>query len=262
MPHGPDEPVSVWRERHTIRAGETDATRHATPTALCDLFQEVAGNHAWTLGVALDQIVDAHRETWMLYRLALRLHAPPRWRDVVTVETWPCGVERIYAVRDFRVSDEAGRTLAEASTSWLIVDLEGRRPSRAPRTRLDWNANVPRVLPEAFQRRLPAPDGEAHAVEFDVRRSDIDRNGHVNHTRMLAWVLDGAPGPHHDGTRVTSLDAEFLAEALPGERVRVSSAPDDAGGSWRHAVTRPADGRLLLKARTAWVPTADVQKHA
>lgn len=254
MPQSPEEAVAVWRERHAIRAGETDRTRHITPTALCDLFQEAAGNHAWTLGVALDQIVAAHRETWMLYRLALRLYAPPRWRDVVTVETWPCGVERIYAVRDFRVRDDGGSALVEASTLWLVVDLDERRPTRSPRTRIDWRADVPRALPDVFARRLAPLAGDAHAREFDVRRSDLDRNGHVNHVRMLAWVLDATPDARGEGAQVTGLDAEFLAEALPGERVRVTSAPEDGGATWLHAVTRPADGRLLLKARTAWAP--------
>jgi medium-chain acyl-[acyl-carrier-protein] hydrolase len=244
--------ASVWRERVRIRAGETDPSRRATPLALCDILQEAAGNHAWTLGVALDQIVAEHRETWMLYRFALRLHDAPRWRDEITVETWPCGVERIYAVRDFCVRSDDGRTLAEASTTWLVVDLEGRRPSRDPRTPIDWSAGRPRALPDAFTRRLPTLTEATHTRAFEVRRSDLDLNGHVNHVRMLAWVLDALPDMRCDGARLTSLDAEFVAEALRGETVNSTCAPEGDGATWLHAVTRPSDGKLLLKARTGW----------
>jgi medium-chain acyl-[acyl-carrier-protein] hydrolase len=244
--------ATVWRERHRIRASETDPSRRATPAALCDLLQEAAGNHAWALGVALDQIVEAHRETWMLYRLALRVAEAPRWRDEVTVETWPCGVERLYAVRDFRVLADDGRALAEASTTWLVVDLDSRRPARNPRTPLDWTAGAPRALPDAFLRRLPVLTEAAHERAFEVRRGDLDLNGHVNHVHMLAWALDAVPDARCEGARVASVDAEFLAEALPGETVRSSCAPEGDGATWLHAVTRPSDGRLLLKARTGW----------
>lgn len=247
-----DRVATVWTERVRIRASDADPTRRATPLALCDIMQEAAGNHAWALGVALDQIVEAHRETWMLYRLALRLYDAPRWRDEVTVETWPCGVERIYAVRDFRISNPAGETLAEASTTWLVVDLESRRPSREPRTPIGWKADRPRALPDAFQRRLPTLSEEAHARTFEVRRGDIDLNGHVNHVHMLGWVFDALPDARFDGARVVSLDAEFVAEALQGESVRSACAPEGDGSTWLHVVTRPADGRLLLKARTGW----------
>ncbi len=254
--HDDDRPATVWRERARIRASEADPTGRATPLALCDIMQEAAGNHARTLGVALDQIVEAHRETWMLYRLALRLHDAPRWRDEVTVETWPCGVERIYAVRDFRVVGDDGRALAEASTTWLVVDLDSRRPSRDPRTPIGWRADRPRALPDAFQRRLPTLAEGAHAKGFEVRRSDIDLNGHVNHVHMLGWALDALPDARCEGARVTSVDAEFIAEALQGESVLSVCAPEGDGATWLHAVTRPSDGRLLLKARTAWSPLA------
>lgn len=247
-----DGVATVWRERARIRASEVGPTRHATPLALCDLMQEAAGNHAWSIGVAIDQIVEAHRETWMLYRLALRLYDAPRWRDEVTVETWPCGVERIYAVRDFRIVDDAGRTLAEASSSWLVVDLDGRRPARDPRTRIGWTTDRPRALPEAFQRRLPTLAEASSAKTFEVRRGDIDFNGHVNHVHMIGWVLDALPDARCDEAPVTSLDVEFLAEALAGETVRSACAPEGDGATWLHAVTRPSDGRLLLKARTGW----------
>ncbi|MFO0648979.1 MAG: thioesterase [Polyangiales bacterium] len=247
-----DRVATVWTERVRIRASETDPTRRATPLALCDIMQEAAGNHAWTLGVALDQIVETHRETWMLYRLALRLYDAPRWRDEVIVETWPCGVERIYAVRDFRLSTPEGAVLAEASTTWLVVDLESRRPSREPRTPIGWSADRPRALPDAFQRRLPTLAAETHAKTFEVRRGDIDLNGHVNHVHMLGWVLDALPDVRCEGARLVSLDAEFVAEALPGEAVRSACAAEGDGATWLHAVVRPADGRLLLKARTGW----------
>lgn len=248
--------VPVRSERFRVRSYEVDAAGFATLPTLCNLFQEAADRHASELGVAVDQIVAAHRETWMLYRLALRCASPPRWRDEVTVETWPCGQERLYAVREYRLLAADGRTLAEGATAWLVVDLDTRRITRSPRTRIDWRAGRGRAMPDAFRGRLPALDGAAaHAAEFAVRRGEIDVNGHVNHVHYVAWALDAAPAACWEGSRPVAFEAEYVAEALPGDAVRARSAPCE-GDAWAHEVTNAADGRVLLRARSAWAPTA------
>lgn len=82
-----NDTVPLWSDTFRVRASEVDAAGEATLPALCNLLQEAADRHAASLGVAVDQILAEHGETWVLHRLALRLHRPARWRDEVTVET-------------------------------------------------------------------------------------------------------------------------------------------------------------------------------
>ncbi len=251
MEPSPDD-VPVWVEHASVRSIDIDASHRATPLALCDLLQEVAGNHAHHLGVAIDQIGPRYGETWMLHRLRVRFDGRPRWRDAVTVETWPCGVDRIYAVRDFCVRDADGRVLVEASSTWLVVDLAARRIVRDSKTRFSWVSPRPRVMPDGFARRLPSLDVPAFARDFVVRPSEIDMNGHVNHVHMLAWALDTLPAKVTHGRELAELEAEFVNEAHVDTPVRALCAPEGDDGRWLHAAAHGDDGRVLLKARTVW----------
>lgn len=247
-------PLPVWTESFRVRSYEVDATGLATVPALCNLLQEAADRHAVSYGVAVDQILAAHAETWVLYRLALRVHRAPRWRDEVTVETWPCGRERLFTVREYRVLDREGALLAEGASAWLVMDPVARRLVRHPKTRVDWRAERGRAWPEAFGEKIPAVAGDARERALSVRRGEIDVNGHVNHVHFIAWALEAVDEARWSTGRVASFDVEYQAEALPGDVVVARASPDDGGLRWRHEVVRPADGRVLIRAQSTWAP--------
>jgi medium-chain acyl-[acyl-carrier-protein] hydrolase len=241
-----------WSERFRIRGYECDRSRCITPQALCDLLQETAARHTFSLGIALEQTIAAHNETWILHRLALRIHEAPKIREDIVIETWPCSVERIDAIREFCVRDTKGRILAEAATSWLMVSCDDRRILREPVTPYDWSTARERALPDVFRKRVVAPTEATHVKEFDVRRHDIDLNHHVNHVHFLTWALEALPDTQCQTFQLVALDVEYLAEALPGERVRSECCGSDGLAHWQHQVVRSNDERVLLKMRSSW----------
>ncbi|MEW6336894.1 MAG: acyl-[acyl-carrier-protein] thioesterase [Acidobacteriota bacterium] len=242
---------AVWPEDVRVRASEADAAGLLSPRALCDWLQEAAGNHATALGWAVDQLA-GRGLTWVLSRLHLRVTRYPAWRESVRVETWPAGAERLYAVREFRLTGTDEEELAVATSGWLLVDLASRRPQRPPAEIHEMARNTPaRVIPDRFERlgEVAASDG---SESFTARASEVDLNGHVNNVALIAWVLDSAPHEHLETHRLAELEVEFRAESRQGDRVVSRWATD--GATRLHAVTREADGRELLRARTVWAP--------
>jgi medium-chain acyl-[acyl-carrier-protein] hydrolase len=248
-----NEAVPLGASTFRVRSYEVDARGALTLPSLCDLFQEAADRHASTFGAAVDQVVDAYGETWVLYRLAVRVHRAPRWREAVRVETWPCGRERLYTVREYRALSADGELLAEGASAWLAMDLATRRLPREPRTPLDWRSERGRAWPEAFRARLPHVGEVGPAVDFPVRRGEIDVNGHVNHVHYLAWALEAAPETiWRDATPVAAA-VEYAAEALAGDVVRARSEVQ-GDGALACALTHAGDGRVLARALTRWTP--------
>jgi medium-chain acyl-[acyl-carrier-protein] hydrolase len=247
------DPVPLGATTFRVRSYEVDARGSLTLPSLCDLFQEAADRHASTFGAAVDQVVAAYGETWVLYRLAVRVHRAPRWREDVRVETWPCGRERLYAVREYRALSADGELLAEGASAWLAMDLATRRLPREPRTPLDWRGERGRAWPDAFRARLPRVDEAAPAVDFAVRRGEIDVNGHVNHVHYLTWALEAAPEALWRASTPVAAAVEYAAEALAGDVVRARSAVTD-DGAVACALTHAGDGRVLARALTRWAP--------
>jgi medium-chain acyl-[acyl-carrier-protein] hydrolase len=242
--------VEVTSATFTVHSFDADAFGLLSPAALAGYLQEAAGRSAESLGVGLTRLNQLGL-TWVLARQQLVLDAAVRRGDPLTVETWPTGLDRLAALRDFRLR-RGGQEVGRALTTWFALDLASRRPVR-PAT----------ILPESFRAQtehvLPAgapPLPELEAVEIDrrfqVRFADIDANLHVTNGSYLAWALEAVDEATWRERRVASFDVQFLAECRLGAFVRSRSAPDGEGARL-HEVVREEDGKPLARARTTWV---------
>src|SRR5512138_796949 len=101
------------RARFTVHTFELDAFGHLAAPALTDFLAEAAGRHASALGVGLEPLM-ARGLTWVLARQRVEILRSARLHEEVEVETWPSGVDRLAALRDFRVRGPDGADLARA----------------------------------------------------------------------------------------------------------------------------------------------------
>ena len=97
-----------------------------------DLAQEAANTHAAILGFGYDDLIQS-RTAWILSRLNIHFLKSPRWRDEVTLTTWHKGLERLFFLRDFILTDKEGNECIKATTSWLVLNLDTRRLVRDPK---------------------------------------------------------------------------------------------------------------------------------
>jgi acyl-ACP thioesterase len=237
-------PGATFRERFRIRASEMGPDARLRLPALFDLFQEAAGNHATALGWGSDVLL-ARGQTWILSRLTLHLAALPGWREEITVETWPAGVHRLWALREFRVAAADGTELARATSGWILLAVATRRPLRqAPEVTEIAKASPPRLILDAFEP-LAAP--EAGAAELGtpsrVTRYDLDLNEHANNVTILRALLTALP---RAAAPPLTFEADFRSEALEGD-VLLARVQEVAGAT-RVLLCREADGKEVARA--------------
>ena len=162
---------------------------------VASLLQEAAWQHAQHLGVSFtEEGVDFY---WVLHRLGLRFLRRPRWNETVHITTWPSGMERLYALRDFMIESTTGEALVHVSSAWIILNAARGRPERPERhLPREWILDT-RVLdlptgktPTIAESRVAQELGSAQWNA--VRPSDTDRNLHVNNARYAQWLKDAA----------------------------------------------------------------------
>ena len=241
---------AVWSEAFRVRASEVDAGGHASVEAICDWLQEAAGNHAGSLGWAVDDLLPRGL-TWVLVRLRLELGRVPAWKALVEVSTWPSGVDRAWALRDFRLRDGDGGEIGVAGTAWAVLDLASRRPIPPPQEVVDAALGTPGRLFEGPIERLPEVTGAPPGRTIEVLFSDLDMNRHANNVRVIGWLLRGLPDAIR-ARRLARLEVEFRAEALLGDAL-VSEAVATGDSTYLHRVARPADGKEIARARSSWL---------
>ena len=246
--------VDPWTESLPVRS--SDLTPHGTASvlALCVYLQEVAGHHADDLGVSMRRLQDENR-AWALSHLHLEVDRLPHGDETVTIETWPSGLEGLFATREFVLStndEEIGR----ATSRWFVLDTDRRRPVRPPRSLYDLETpDRPSPLPHEFGD-LPAPEHVDHEATWRARYHDLDLNRHVNSVRYLEWALGTLPDTFLDGHHCTGVALQFRAEATLGTPVRATAQTETTNGDSvaRHALHHAETDDLLAAARTQWSP--------
>lgn len=249
--------METFRETFTVHSYDVDAFGVLAVPALTGFLMEAAGLHANRLGVGLDALMEKGL-TWVLARQRLEIPVPIRLGDVLEVETWPTGVERLAALRDLVVRRQDGVEVARATTQWFVLDLASRRPVR-PETVLDPRLpreRTPSLLELGAARLQELPHWEFQK-RFHVRYQDIDVNLHANNGSYVAWALEAVPLEVWQTSRLTAMEVHYLAECRLGGAILsrlVRREADAPAAAFVHAVVREEDERELARVTSAWAP--------
>lgn len=241
----------VWDEAFTVRSFDVDQDGVLTPVALFCWLLEAAGRHAQALGWGIHELQE-RGQTWMLSRCRLAIHALPRWGDTVTVRTWPSGLDRLFALRELRLLDAAGRVLSRATSAWLLLQADARRPLRPPPELAKLAADTPGREDELALGTLPELEHPSPAASFRPSALEIDVNGHVTAAGLLRRVLETLPDETLLQHTLGSLAMEFRAEVRLGEELVGEVGPLPEGTL--HRLRRVGDGREAVRAMTSWRP--------
>jgi acyl-ACP thioesterase len=234
--------MDVWKETYPVGFTAVDESGGLTMAAAFDYFQEAAVRHAEDLGVGRDPMA-ALGHGWALSRLSVLLRRRPRQTERLTVRTWPRGWEKLFALRDFDIQDEAGMSLAVARSCWLIVDIERRRPLRpqAAMEKLPLNEGLDALADGG--KGLEAAPGLEKAAERTAAYSDIDFNGHMNNARYVQWIQDILEPGTLTRAKTMRLDINYLREVKMGETLELWKSPVLPPGGPRNGASVAVEGR-------------------
>ena len=191
-----------------LRTSDFDCRMDLQPSAVLDLFQDVAGEHARVLGIGRDTMLEKNL-IWVIVRARYRVLRMPHQFDRVRVKTWPLPPRRSIFQRDYRIADAGGDVLVVGSSEWVVIHSERRRLMP-----------IGDVYPlkDGFLEEHSFPDGVSRLPDFDApggvavtpRFTDLDVNGHVNNIKYANYIMD-AIGPT-DAERVREFEIEYHRE--------------------------------------------------
>ena len=217
---------NIYEQSFVIRASEIDQFKRLRLDAFAAQMQEVAWGHAYQLGVG-KQFFDENK-FWVLSRLQIEIDRLPTWGEEVILRTWPKGIDKLFALRDFEMKTREGESLIRATSAWLIMQGDSRRPIR----------------PESFigelnpVKNLEAIEGTSSKIESankpsrfsqtrTARVTDLDMNGHVNNVSYLKWALDCI----HESESISfnsiqQITINYLSETFLDEQIGLSITSD------------------------------------
>ena len=213
-----------YSEKHIIPCYDTDASWRLKPTSFMNMAQEAAGSHAVYLGFGYDDLIKTNT-AWILSRVHVEFVDTPKWREEITLNTWHKGLNRLFFLRDFLITDNEGRERVKATTSWLVLNLETRRLVRDPKLMEEGTVCTENVIETPADKVQMPKDVEAELVRTHlVSYSDIDTNGHTNNAMYMQWSMNSV-GYDITSTRpVKEFTINFNHETKAGDHVEIYRA--------------------------------------
>lgn len=204
-----------YSEEIDIRGHYTDLEGRLIMKSLCDLFNDVANVQTYALKIDVPTL-NEQGLTWMLHKLHILINRMPEQGENVTLETWPSGIDRLFAIRDFRMV--AGEeVLLRATSEWMVIDVNRRRPVRLPA----WRDGDRRFLCGWYSGNSFRVGYEKKPIDFESTRrftatyDNIDFNKHVTQATYVRWVTNSLSYEFLKDHEITELEIIYEHEVLP-----------------------------------------------
>ncbi len=250
----------IWTARYKIHSYEVDINQRATLPVLCGYLQETARHHAHNLKNGYEHLLKENK-MWVLSRLYIKMNTYPKWGDEITIRTWPIGVKRLFALRDFEIFNGNENLLGSVTTAWLIIDIGSRKLQRPD----PFYTDIP-LLPDRHAliddlEKIPLPEsGEVlhpdtvrYTVRYTVQYSDLDLHSHVNNAKYIEWVLNSYPPQRHREQWIRYFKIQYISETLYGDDVSLRfHTIDDTDRDFIISAVKSSDKSEVFRAKLQW----------
>lgn len=211
-------------QKFQIPCYNTDMSRRLKPASFMDLAQEAATLHANILGFGYDDLI-VSGNAWIISRMRVVFVDTPKWREDVTLATWHKGLNRLFFLRDFLMTDNDGNVKVKATTSWLVLNLDTRRLVRDPKLLDEGKTCTENVIETPADKVAMPKDAEVKLVmEHEAAYSDLDMNGHVNNAMYMQWAMNAVNYEISSERPVKEFTINFNHEIKPQEIVSIYKA--------------------------------------
>ncbi len=245
------DPCAVWQDHYDIKVYEADALGRASMIAVANYVQNSAARHYTFLDRERGPFLPANF-IWAMSRLELQILSVPRWQDEVLLETWSRGVDRISAIREFRLLGKTGEQVVLGTSLWVVID-ENRRLQRLNGLSPKWPSLPDRTFINRTPDKIQELVNPSVNPAFKAGYSDLDLNRHVNNVKYLEWMLDAYPQPFLESRDVKRIELNFLDSASAGDEIRIGTQ-QISGSFYLNNIVRTRDRREVCRARLEFGP--------
>lgn len=207
---------------HTYRIGLEDCGKEneATNKAILTILEDIAGLHSATVGLGLNEI-NKTGCAWVILKWQVQIIKRPEYNDELNVYTWSTTANKLFADRDFKVLDSNGQTVIIATSRWIYMDINKRRPVRITTEIMDRYESEPerRVFSEEITKN-EIPDTEYKEISYNILRRDVDYLGHMHNISYLDAAYEIMPEEYFNGPQFNYISIDYCKELLKNDEVK------------------------------------------
>ena len=211
---------TIWIENFKIKSYEAEPSGKVRLESLFNYLQEAAGNHAADLSVGFDDLSKKHL-FWVLSRIKIVVNELPIWGDEIVIHTWPKGIDKLFALRDFSIRNKYNKEIITATSAWLLVDEEKFRLHKIEDLGIALPDNDRKEAIHGTPEKITSSENPSKVFSQKIDFSDIDYVYHTNNTRYPSWIMNCYNPEYHKNNSIKSIQINYLEQSRFGETLEL-----------------------------------------
>ena len=208
--------MKKYNKEFKINFRDTDKEGNLKINALVDFMQEIAREHATILGVNFED--ENSKYYWIILRTKINIITIPKIDETIRIETYPSGVDKLFAVREFNIYNEKDEKLGDIKGYYLLMEHNKTMP-----VKIKGNIEFPIFnniyTGEKVEKLLPTNLEIRNTTMRKVYSSDIDVNGHMNNAHYVRWCLDMYDTNELYAKQIKSFQIQYVKQVMESEEV-------------------------------------------
>lgn len=143
--------VTKHEKEYVIRSYECNKNSVLRIVTLLNIFQDIADEHASKMELGLEYCL-SRGLAWVGSNYHIKINRLPKIHEQIKIITWPSEEKKLGAIRDFHVINTSGEDLIRASSQWILINFEKKRPVCLRDNLPEYSAIEERALPTDFPR--------------------------------------------------------------------------------------------------------------
>ncbi len=199
-------------EYRELQAYQCDRYGNMRPLILMNELQGMGDRHAEQIGVGRTFLL-ANNVAWVVTHYLVDIIETPREGEVLSFITWPSVSDNLRTTRDFEIRGADNRLLVRATSRWVLLDMQMRRPLRLGEKLPAWPHNEQRAWDRTFDKFPDFTPEKVHTMK--CRFDDIDVNQHINNAVYAVWATESVGYAYRNAHKLRRIELNFKREISP-----------------------------------------------
>ena len=241
----------VFEKQYEVGFNEADYDGMLRPVSILDWFQNTASSQSYALGIPVTDLI-SRGLTWVVSRYRLSIIKRSKWRDPVKVRTWRRPqLSDLSAPREFEIIAADGSVLVQATGYFNLIEIKTKKVI-SPLESIPNYPVLDKILFDNGTQLIGSVSDPDIEKKFDVRRSDLDMNRHVNNVNYVAWAIESVPDNIWENYWASEIEVSFKKSAIYPDSLTVKTKEvcHDPKPEFFHCIQR--DGVDLASVKTIW----------
>lgn len=242
--------ISKYTKQYNVRSYECDRNNNLRILTLMNILQDIADDSAASLGFGLDFCIK-NGMTWVGSNYILEINRLPKIHENITIDTWPSAKNKLSAYRDFEIFGEDGTSIIKATSQWILINIEKKRPISVIEnlpiqcviTERSINTDFPKI------EEIKRIDDK---FKFRVRFDDIDLNKHINNAVYILWATEAVESDFRLNHNPVKISINFRKEGYMDEKIMVLTQMDNTTSIHSIKTYDSDNERELARAVIEW----------